>query len=537
MHLIEYVETEMRTFDEAPLGPVDSAVLSQLAMVRVECLAPTRPIAPHELLRAERFEELLGVGLEPDLLKRLLFAVCASPRFRGLAIDGAQSVFDPKRETQFAAMTFSWAGTVRDEGGARFSYIAFRGTDASFTGWNEDFNMGWTWPVPGQAEAVCYLERIAASHEGNLFVGGHSKGGNLAVYAPAKASEAVQARVRRVYSHDGPGFRSEAVAPGRARAHRRPRPQDRSPRIRRRGAARDARRLPRRRERVGDGRRPATACSTGRSTPPQGTSPMPRSSRTRRSSGATPCTNRSRRARFEELEETVDALFRALGDSGEADVRTILAGGPKAVSVLLEAARSLDERDRATLRRAFGSLGSAAARTLGGGRAAASRDARWRLPLRPPSPAGPSPRRSGPSVTAEKLPPRSFAMTRRNTRGPIRATPRSAPSGAIPKGRPAPRGPHPRPSSFPPSARRGSPRAPPGCPPSRAPGARPSAPPRAARRRHARHCLACSKRPRTARGREAPSSGMETAQSNLTPSRLNSASLPTSRASTTRWLQ
>ena len=79
MHLIEYVETEMRTFDEAPLGPVDSAVLSQLAMVRVECLAPTRPIAPHELLRAERFEELLGVGLEPDLLKRLLFAVCASP--------------------------------------------------------------------------------------------------------------------------------------------------------------------------------------------------------------------------------------------------------------------------------------------------------------------------------------------------------------------------------------------------------------------------------------------------------------------------
>ena len=78
---------------------------------------------------------------------------------------------------------------------------------------------------------------------------------------------------------------------------------------------------------------------------------------------------------LEELEETVDALFRALGDSGEADVRTILAGGPKAVSALLEAARSLDERDRATLRRAFGSLGSAAARTLGGGRAT-RRDAR-----------------------------------------------------------------------------------------------------------------------------------------------------------------
>lgn len=41
----------------------------------------------------------------------------------------------------------------------------------------------------------------------------------------------------------------------------------------------------------------------------------------------------------------------------------------------------------------------------------------------------------------------------------------------------------------------------------------------------------------SSRSEKTPSSGMETAQSNLTPSRLNSASLPTSRASTTRWLQ
>ena len=373
MHLIEYVETEMRTFDEAPLGPVDSAVLSQLAMVQVECLAPTRPIAPHELLRAERFEELLGVGLEPDLLKRLLFAVCASPRFRDLAIDGAQSVFDPKRETQFAAMTFSWAGAVRDEGGARFSYIAFRGTDASFTGWNEDFNMGWTWPVPGQAEAVCYLERIAASHEGDLFVGGHSKGGNLAVYAAAKASEAVQARVRRVYSHDGPGFRSEAVGPdefGRIadRVHKT------VPRESVVGVLLETRDDFRVVESRGHGvdqhslfnwEIDPAAGDFAYAEKLADTSVFWRDTMREWVETST----------LEELEETVDALFRALGDSGEADVRTILAGGPKALSALLEAARSLDERDRATLRRAFGSLGSAAARTLGGGRAA-RRDAR-----------------------------------------------------------------------------------------------------------------------------------------------------------------
>lgn len=363
MHLLDYVETEFRTFDEVPLGPVDSAVISQLSMLRVECLAPSRQVSPRELLLAERFGELLGACLEPDLLKRLLFAVSASPRFRDLSIDDVRSMFDAERETQFAAMTFSWKnGKER-----RFSYIAFRGTDTSLTGWNEDFNMGWMWPVPGQAEAVRYLEECAASHDGPLFVGGHSKGGNLAVYATAKAKRDTLGRIRRTYNHDGPGFRTEAVS-----VHE----LDRVAEIVHKTVPRESI--------VGmllethDNLHVVE--SRGHGVDQHSLFNWEIDSETRDFVYAEKLADSSmfwrgamrewvEKSTLAELEETVDALFRALESSGEADVKTILAGGPKTVGALLETARSLDEHDRSVLRRAFGSFGNAVARTIGGTRA------------------------------------------------------------------------------------------------------------------------------------------------------------------------
>lgn len=61
--------------------------------------------------------------------------------------------------------------------------------------------------VPAQHQAARYLEAIAAKTTGPLYVGGHSKGGNLAEYAALKASSETQARIERVFIHDGPGFK------------------------------------------------------------------------------------------------------------------------------------------------------------------------------------------------------------------------------------------------------------------------------------------------------------------------------------------
>lgn len=92
--------------------------------------------------------------------------------------------------------------------------MSFRGTDNSLVGWKEDFNMAFETDVPSQRAAVAYLERVARGVTGKLYVGGHSKGGNLAVYSVMNCSEQAYARIEKVFSHDGPGFTAEAMASG-----------------------------------------------------------------------------------------------------------------------------------------------------------------------------------------------------------------------------------------------------------------------------------------------------------------------------------
>ena len=98
---------------------------------------------------------------------------------------------------QFAALE-----VVLDDG---TSYIAYRGTDDTIVGWKEDFQLS-AGVVPAQRKAADYLNEVAGNSMRKLWVGGHSKGGNLAVYAAAMCEPNVQERIEVVYCNDGPGF-------------------------------------------------------------------------------------------------------------------------------------------------------------------------------------------------------------------------------------------------------------------------------------------------------------------------------------------
>lgn len=221
--IIDYLEHEFATFEESPFNPVDSLILSEFCMVRMEGvldpseagvraglvgkiaekLLPVKSAYFHDALRAECYEDMF-TGLVPAKVKELVLALAASPRFRDMRITRYASVFDREAPVQFAAYAF----TYKD----KFTYVGFRGTDASFAGWREDFDMAYMQSVPAQEHAARYLESIAPYVPGDLIVGGHSKGGNLAIYAAANASAKVLERVRRVYCHDGPGFRRDVFS-------------------------------------------------------------------------------------------------------------------------------------------------------------------------------------------------------------------------------------------------------------------------------------------------------------------------------------
>jgi len=122
---------------------------------------------------------------------------CAiAERYAHLPILNYVNHVDADRELQFCACTFALPD------GSHF--ISFRGTDLSLIGWKEDLNMSFM-TVPAQREATAYAERAAGLFPGPLILGGHSKGGNLALFAACHCGPAVRERIAQVYSFDGQG--------------------------------------------------------------------------------------------------------------------------------------------------------------------------------------------------------------------------------------------------------------------------------------------------------------------------------------------
>lgn len=189
------------TFKQAPLNPVDALIFSALSYVCFGGSVETRPEVPISLLEAsEEFFRLpdqdARCRAKTDL--SLLMAAAETKRFSNVMLLQYRDLLVPEEETQFAAMTF----LLDDNSG----FIAFRGTDYSLVGWKEDFNMSFRETIPSQLLALEYTEEIAEKYIMPLRLGGHSKGGNLAVFAAVKCDPLIQKRILDVYSMDGPGF-------------------------------------------------------------------------------------------------------------------------------------------------------------------------------------------------------------------------------------------------------------------------------------------------------------------------------------------
>lgn len=188
-------------FSQIPLNPVDALIFSTLSYVQLD------GIVPEVIEKRITLEEAVKVFLkkpEPETKVRvrqdikLLQAVAQVQRFRNIQLCFYRSILVAEEETQFAALTY-----LLEDGTA---VLVFRGTDRTLVGWKEDFNMSFYESVPAQREALRYVEEFAKASNQPLYITGHSKGGNLAVYAAAKSGERIQKRILAVYNQDGPGF-------------------------------------------------------------------------------------------------------------------------------------------------------------------------------------------------------------------------------------------------------------------------------------------------------------------------------------------
>lgn len=201
-NIVTYAETMLKTIDEQPFNVVDNVILAFCAHfhfpTNVAGVCDERGVRLQEMFRAECFDDMFTSVWNPAACKRMFTAMCASPRFRDVVVKNFVDRYDEHVEKQFAAVTYQF--------GDKLCYVAFRGTDSTFVGWKEDFNMAFRFPVPSQTDALEYLNTVAKQCSCPIRVGGHSKGGNLAVYSAMFADDDVKQRIERVHSNDGPGF-------------------------------------------------------------------------------------------------------------------------------------------------------------------------------------------------------------------------------------------------------------------------------------------------------------------------------------------
>ena len=202
--IADYLDEQRASFTETPLSDVDSLVLSTIAYFNFEAgtlgrTVPSERVAlPKAICGISHHDLFGGIWLERMGGDRFLEALLASPRFMDLEIGYYANESSSHFEKQFAAVTFFLPDNA--------AYVAYRGTDNSLAGWKEDFNLTYMEALPSQTRARAYLEDIAGTGASRLYVGGHSKGGNLAEFAALTCRDQTFANIERIFNHDGPGF-------------------------------------------------------------------------------------------------------------------------------------------------------------------------------------------------------------------------------------------------------------------------------------------------------------------------------------------
>ncbi len=196
------------SFSKFSFNEVDNLILSELSYLNIDklMLSKTKTTIAEAInyyLEKKSVDQLAKMFPLSENPYYFFQELASSNRFKNLKIFNYESHTSKEEEKQFAAMMI--------EINPFTTYVAFRGTDDTLIGWKEDFNMSFISPIPSQEKAAEYLNKKLPFRYQIIYLGGHSKGGNLAVYAAVKARRSLKRKIRKVYSNDGPGFSEEFI--------------------------------------------------------------------------------------------------------------------------------------------------------------------------------------------------------------------------------------------------------------------------------------------------------------------------------------
>ncbi len=190
-------------FDVIPFNEVDCLILAMFSYVRLDGIVPKEK--RESISMSEACSLFLSKYSEKDFKKeywmfpisyKLVKQLSLSKRYFYIKL--YHLVTSTDSNGQFGAITMRLPNGI--------TYISFEGTDSSISGWKEDFELMYKCPIYSQKLAVQYFDETLNLFDREIYVGGHSKGGNLAMYGYMYGKPYYKRRVKKVYNFDGPGF-------------------------------------------------------------------------------------------------------------------------------------------------------------------------------------------------------------------------------------------------------------------------------------------------------------------------------------------
>ena len=191
--------------EQSKFNEIDNLILSRFSYFPFDNIIKENEVVTIKKL-SERFRKTdinpMHILWKDD--KEFFPAMGKTERFGNMLATKYINKIETEQEKQFSAITVLMPDDT--------IYVSFRGTDNTIVGWKEDFNMSFKSHIASQISAKEYLENIAEEFPNKkIRVGGHSKGGNIAIYASAFAKQEVKDRIINVYNNDGPGFCDDVI--------------------------------------------------------------------------------------------------------------------------------------------------------------------------------------------------------------------------------------------------------------------------------------------------------------------------------------
>lgn len=205
MNILDYLKKHKdEDFKATPFNEVDALILSLLPYLDFRDIVPAFKGRRKSLKDA--YAEILQKkpkhrGIFISNTYKMLDIMQNSKRYQNALL--YQYMYVVNDEMQFGALTIKLPD--------KSTFIAFAGTDSSIVGWEEDFKMAYLYPGASQKYASVYLNQAIKLFDRNVRIGGHSKGGNLAISSSMNAKYFIKKKIKQIYNFDGPGFLKEQV--------------------------------------------------------------------------------------------------------------------------------------------------------------------------------------------------------------------------------------------------------------------------------------------------------------------------------------